>query len=345
MGIELRLPNIKGTDKEQLVQIRSYLYQLTEQLQWALNNVNASAPNIVVQQIPSASSSANLSTTGSGGGFDAEVAFDALKPFIIKSADIVEAYYDEINSILKGQYVAQSDFGTFIEQTEANITATSTYVDQQYSDVQVIISEIDTTVQDIDREVKTLDTTVQTIDGNISALDSNVGTINSRVGDLDAQVGTANEQIGDLNSTVTEVNGEINTLKTKNEETVGKIGELNSAIDGVNDNLDDIRASIIKANAYIRSGLLYYADNAIPVYGLEIGQNNTVNGVEVFNKYARFTSDKLSFYDKNDTEVAYISDYKLYITNVQITGSLQEGGYKDFVDSAGGIVTKWVGGA
>ena len=342
MGIELRLPNIKGTDKEQLVQIRSYLYQLTEQLQWALNNVNASAPNIVVQQIPSASSSANLSTTGSGGGFDAEVAFDALKPFIIKSADIVQAYYEEINTILKGEYAAKSDFGTFIEQTEANFTKTSTYVDQQYNDVQVIISD---KVEGINEDIKALDSTVQTIDGNISALDSNVGTINSRVGDLDAQVGTANEQIGDLNSTVTEVNGEINTLKTKNEETVGKIGELNSAIDGVNDNLDDIRASIIKANAYIRSGLLYYADNAIPVYGLEIGQNNTVNGVEVFNKYARFTSDKLSFYDKNDTEVAYISDYKLYITNVQITGSLQEGGYKDFVDSNGGIVTKWVGGA
>lgn len=343
MGIELRLPNIKGTDKEQLVQIRSYLYQLTEQLQWALNNVNASATNYVVQQIPSGSSSSHLSTTSTGGGFDAEVAFDALKPFIIKSADIVEAYYDEINSMLKGQYVAQSEFGTFIEQTEANITATSTYVDQQYKDVQVIISdEIQGLKVTVDGDISNLNTTVQSIDENISTLDSNVGTINGRVGDLDTQVVSANEQIGDLNSTVNDVNGEIDTLRTKNKETDGKIGELNSAIGGVNDSLKDIRASIIEANAYIRSGLLYY-ENSIPVYGLEIGQNNTVNGVEVFNKYARFTSDRLTFYDRNDTEVAYISDYKLYIRNVEITSSSKIGGFVDTVMSNGDVVTKWVG--
>lgn len=518
MSIELRMPNINGNEREQLVQIRSYLYQLIPQLQWALNNTSTSPTNYVVQQARNGGS-ANMQVAtmslDSGGDFDAEVAFDALKPLIIKSADIVQAYYEEINAMLKGEYVAESDFGTFMEQTEANFTKTSTYVDQQYNDVQVIISdevegikvtfnsaledtkaktaedianlatttdakidevnasigelnadiadtnsridttndridetntaigelrttigvasggidllntsiadanermdgisasiestngkidelndsidgvnaniesltstieeananidelieakelsegdiekinsdiasingkvsEIDTTVQVIDGEVKTLDSTVQTIDGNISALDSNVGTINSRVGDLDAQVGTANEQIGDLNSTVTEVNGEIKNLKTKNEETVGKLGELNSAIDGANKSVENLRAAIIEANAYIRSGLLYYADNGIPVYGLEIGQENTVNGAEVFNKYARFTSEKLSFYDKNDTEVGYISDYKLYITNVLIKGSFQEGGYKDFVDSYGGIVTKWIGGA
>lgn len=58
MGIELRLPNIKGNDREQLAQIRSYLYQLTEQLQWALNNGSTSASNYVAQQIPSANVSA-----------------------------------------------------------------------------------------------------------------------------------------------------------------------------------------------------------------------------------------------------------------------------------------------
>ena len=50
-----------------------------------------------------------------------------------------------------------------------------------------------------------------------------------------------------------------------------------------------------------------------------------------------------AFYDQNDTEVAYVSDYKLYIRNVEITEGLQEGGYKDFIGTNGGIVTKWVG--
>ena len=37
MAIRLRLPDIKGTDREQLRQIRSYLYGLIPQLQWALD--------------------------------------------------------------------------------------------------------------------------------------------------------------------------------------------------------------------------------------------------------------------------------------------------------------------
>jgi hypothetical protein len=52
MGIELRLPQINGkTDREQLAQIKSYLYQMAQQLQWALHNVSASSSNVVLQQL------------------------------------------------------------------------------------------------------------------------------------------------------------------------------------------------------------------------------------------------------------------------------------------------------
>ena len=37
MAFEFRIPDIKGNDAEQLRAIRSYLYQLTQQLEWALN--------------------------------------------------------------------------------------------------------------------------------------------------------------------------------------------------------------------------------------------------------------------------------------------------------------------
>lgn len=251
MAIELRLPNIKGNDREQLAQIRSYLYQLTEQLQWALNNVNTSAVNYVVKPVPSGTSShsqvapMNLDDEGD---FDAEVAFDALKPLIIKSADIVNAYYKEINTRFASLYVAESDFGTFIEQNEQNISKSSTDIEQLFTNLQQIVTDIE-----------------------------------------------------NLNFTLAEV------------------------------------------NAHIKSGILYYDDNGLPVYGLEIGQKNTIDGEEVFNKYARFTSDRLSFYDPNDSEVAYISDYKLYIRNVEITSSSKIGGYKDIVTENGGVITKWVG--
>ena len=41
MAFRFRLPDIRGTDREQLRQLRSYLYQLVPQLQWALDSVGS----------------------------------------------------------------------------------------------------------------------------------------------------------------------------------------------------------------------------------------------------------------------------------------------------------------
>lgn len=107
--------------------------------------------------------------------------------------------------------------------------------------------------------------------------------------------------------------------------------------------IDTLEHSLIEVNANIQSGLLYYDDSGVPVYGLEIGQKTKLDGEEVFDKFARFTSDRLSFYDQNDNEVAYISDRKLYITHVEVRGSFSMGGFVDTVMADGSIVTKWVG--
>ena len=107
--------------------------------------------------------------------------------------------------------------------------------------------------------------------------------------------------------------------------------------------IDTLEHSIIEVSANIKSGLLYYDDSGVPVYGLEIGQRTKLDGVEVFDKFARFTSDRLSFYDQNDNEVAYISDRKLYINHVEVKSSFRMGGFMDTVLSDGSIVTKWVG--
>lgn len=241
MNTKLRLPNITGqSDKEKWIQVQSYLYQLVEQLNLALDTVGSG--NSVGSSV--------AALKGSGGVAEnpkAQATFNDIKSLIIKSADIVNAYYDSINSRLKGLYVARSDFGVYVEQTDSSIEANSTNIAQLYTNIQEIITD-----------------------------------------------------------------------------------------------LKNLEHSTIEANAYINSGLLYYDEDGAPIYGLEIGQRNEIDGVEVFNKFARFTSSKLSFYDSNDNEVAYISDQKLYITHVEITGSLTEGGFVDTVLANGDIVTKWV---
>lgn len=237
--VDFRLPSITGSETEQLSQIRSFLYQFIPQLQWALTQLDTTAGSAYVVKKENKAAEQKES-------FNAEVAFGALKPLIIKSADIVQAYYEEISSRIVGSYVAESDFGAFVEKTEQEIVQSSTDIEQIFYDMQGILTDLET-----------------------------------------------------LNFTLAEV------------------------------------------NAHIKSGLIYYDDEGIPVYGLEIGQRNTIDGEEVFNKFARFTSDRLSFYDQNDTEIAYISDYKLYITNAEVTGTLKLGGF--LVDTSKGLTIKWVG--
>lgn len=237
MSIDIRLPNITGkTDAEQLSQIRSYLYQFAAQLRWALSQTESGS----VPAVTSASGAA-----GSGG--DAASNFSELKSLIIKSADIVESYTQQISKRLSGSFVSQSEFGTYQQSTDQTLQADSERITLLYENLQ---------------------------------------------------------------------------------ELSGTVGDLYDAT--------------IATSAYLKSGLLTYGEDGSPVYGLEIGQTNTVNGEQTFNKFARFSSSRLSFFDRNDTEVAYISDYKLCIANAHIAGTLQLGSF--MLDPLAGLAVKWTGG-
>ena len=126
-------------------------------------------------------------------------------------------------------------------------------------------------------------------------------------------------------------------------QTSTNIHQLFTNVRTLSDAVDALYNSTVGASAYLRSGLLWEDSSGTPVYGLEIGQTNSVDGTTVFDKFARFTADRLSFFDSNDTEVAYISDYKLYITNAEITGSLfLSGRFKLWYN--GGLAFQWIGG-
>lgn len=242
MSIQIPTPNITAqNDRERLMQMQSYLYKIAQQLQWAFNTIETngggSSTGIIRQSASKESTTPNPVST-----------FAGIKNLIIKSADIVNAYYTEITNRLEGMYVAQSDFGTYTEVTAQEIQQSNTNINQLFTNVR-----------------------------------------------------------------------------------------------SLSDTVDELYNSTIGANAYLKSGLLYEDENGIPVYGLEIGQTNSVDGETVFDKFARFAADRLSFFDSNDVEVAYISDYKLYITNAEISGSLWlSGKFKIYYN--GGLAFQWIGG-
>jgi hypothetical protein len=230
--ISLRLPEINAPNAEgQLRQIRSYLYQLTEQLNLAMDSVDTE----IVQQKQAITTASAAAETPEG----KLKTFDSIKALIIKSADIISAYSEEITQQLSSVYVAESEYGTFKQETTKTINDTA-----------------------------------------------------------------------DAMTTLI--------------ETVQSIGEEQNATKG-----------------YIRSGIL--DDSVTPVViGVEVGQTNESNGVQTFNAFARFTAEKLSFYDSNGSEVAYISNSKLYIKNAKITGDLTLGDFE--IRTTHGFAIKWVGG-
>ena len=137
MSVDFRLPNITAKDEAgQLRQMQSYMFQLVEQLNYAMKTVDGSSTGYMTYQSKGGAS-------GSAEDEKIKATFNAIKSLIIKSADIVNAYYDTINARLKGLYVAKSDYGTFAEQTNLALESTSTAISQQYDNIQLIISEIE----------------------------------------------------------------------------------------------------------------------------------------------------------------------------------------------------------
>ena len=141
--MNLRLPNITATsDAGKLAQMQSYMHQLVGELNWALSTVEAAGNGYIPQTI-SVQQSETLSPK------EAEDTFNSIKALIIKSADIVMAYEKTIMTHFEGKYFAQSDFGTFIEETNRRIEENSKGVTENYTNVQRITNSDGTGTLDI----------------------------------------------------------------------------------------------------------------------------------------------------------------------------------------------------
>ena len=102
----------------------------------------------------------------------------------------------------------------------------------------------------------------------------------------------------------------------------------------------------LDTQGYIRTGIVSYEGDT-PVYGVAVGQNLTtreVDGetvVEQNNFRAVFTARRLSFW-QDDTEIAYLSDNRLYITDITVLSGLNVGQWR--MDSGAGLAFQWMGG-
>ena len=211
-AVEIRLPELSGgTEAEQLHRIQNYLYSLAQQLQFAFDTVTR-------EQTENAREAAAAEKKK-----EQTVNFAPIKALILKSAQLTEHFQEAVEERLTGLYVAQSQFGTYRQETEQRITANSQGIRQQFTNLQ----------------------------------------------------------------------------------------QLESTVAG-------LESAVMEVNATIRTGLLAETAEGRSIYGVEIGQQELENGVIRFRKYTRLTAEKLSFYDCNDVEVAYISDRRMYVTAADV---------------------------
>ena len=110
MGYEY--PFITASDPlGQLQQLKSYLQVLVDRL------------NIQAAVTSQGAATNGLRVSGSAAGNNKTATFDELKSLVIKSAEVVSAVGNSVIKRLEGQYVAQSDYGTYTKDTAAALAA------------------------------------------------------------------------------------------------------------------------------------------------------------------------------------------------------------------------------
>lgn len=194
---------------------------------------------------------------------------------------------------------------------------------------------------------------------------------------MDANAVSYNELRGLINNTSIYVHSEIERISTELERQYVAISNdwgtfqenisssieataegivqsygYDAEIQSLHEEASGFSAYKISTEGYIRQGFIDYDENNIPIVGIAIGQGLTstkvtVNGVE-YQKIdstascAFYTASKVSF-RINGQEVAYVSNRKLYIGDVEITGSVVLGG-KWMIGTSNGLSIKWIGG-
>ena len=94
-------------------------------------------------------------------------------------------------------------------------------------------------------------------------------------------------------------------------------------IQALDDDTSALNEYKTSTSQYIKTGVVDTDSQGRPVIGVEVG---TAMDTDNPNRSARFTSDRLSFF-QNNTEVAYLSNRKLFINETEVLSSMKMGGY------------------
>ena len=119
-------PMLNGSAERQLGQLRDYLVRLVRELPTETQ---------LTQAVPAAAQTAGPGAASASPAGAAALKTDArlLKALIVKTADRIYEYVDRITQELSAVYLAQSDFGSYLETVDATIETTARGVVESYN--------------------------------------------------------------------------------------------------------------------------------------------------------------------------------------------------------------------
>lgn len=313
--LNLTVPNLtseKYSNDNKFMLLKNYLYELNEALAQALDDKTTTELQIFTQSVNEKDKSNSEKIIALKN--QSIKRFDALKQDILRTADELEKEYttkleqtkEEIRLEAEGEFVAQSQFGEYKNETASQYKQMSEAIQSNVTKTEAL----STSVEDYKR----------TTDSKIVQ-----------------QAESITSQISEAYATKNEVNGLEDRVESKIVQTSTNITDnFNKSLTYLSDDIStvggNVKEFVSELDVYIRRGEL-----EPDVYGIEIGRSDSLIK-------ARFINDRLSFY-QGTSEVAYISQNNLYITRAEVLDYLKIGntsqGFFIFDTTENGLEVKW----
>jgi hypothetical protein len=301
MQVDIRQPMIQGSDREQLSQIRSYLFQLREQLQWAFENVEATGGG---SEQTGGTQIINTTTTVTRPPTEAEAidTFNAIKNLIIKSGDIVDAYYNDINTRLVDSktYVMSNDYSADKTAINAAINGNTEafLAHQSFADGELAHS----------RDVE---------EAHAKAIKDNADAFNV----------FKNETIADIEENANNI-----TIAQTRVEALGSVFQDGENAAYIKKSSGYIKTGFLSGDEYGVEVGQTELDNGRETY---VGSARFTPGKVAFY-------DDIAYSEGKPEPSAWLSKRRLHAAEVEATERQQIGGFVDTVDMlTGDVTTRW----
>ena len=313
--LNLTVPNHtseKYSNDNKFILLKNYLYELNEALAQALDDKTTTELQIFTQSVNEKDKSNSEKIIALKN--QSIKRFDALKQDILRTADELEKEYttkleqtkEEIRLEAEGEFVAQSQFGEYKNETASQYKQMSEAIQSNVTKTEALSTSVEDYKRTTDSKI------VQQAESIISQISEAYATKNEVIG-LEDRVESKIVQ------TSTNITDNFNKSLTYLSDDISTVG-------------GNVKEFVSELNVYIRRGEL-----EPDVYGIEIGRSDSLIK-------ARFINDRLSFY-QGTSEVAYISQNNLYITRAEVLDYLKIGntsqGFFIFDTTENGLEVKW----